>query len=107
MGACLQLPYATVTDWPAGLGAVREDRYHLVALTPAADAEPFERLAVPEGAKGVAVLLGSEGDGLSAVTVAYADVRHRIEIEPSIDSLNVATAAALALHTLRLARLAH
>ena len=101
VGACLQLPFATLDDWSEGLGTLRGQGYHVVALTPASDAEPLDQLVVPDGMRGVALLLGNEGDGLSASAVSCADARHRIDIESSVDSLNVATAAAVALHTLR------
>ncbi|MDX6318435.1 MAG: hypothetical protein QOD35_1835, partial [Nocardioidaceae bacterium] len=49
----------------------------------------------------LALLLGSEGPGLSRRWLASADVRVRIEISPEVDSLNVATAAAVAFFALR------
>jgi tRNA G18 (ribose-2'-O)-methylase SpoU len=44
------------------------------------------------------LLVGAEGSGLSAGALAAADRRARIEMAPGVDSLNVATAAAIALH---------
>jgi tRNA G18 (ribose-2'-O)-methylase SpoU len=49
----------------------------------------------------VALLLGHEGDGLSESAMDAADERVRIAIRPGVDSLNVATAAAIALHACR------
>jgi tRNA G18 (ribose-2'-O)-methylase SpoU len=48
----------------------------------------------------VALLLGTEGPGLSGAAKARADVRVRIPLAPGTDSLNVATAAGIALHRL-------
>ena len=100
MGACLQVPFTTLDAWPDELEAVRRLGYYLVALSPDRGAASLKRFAVPEGGRGVALLLGSEGEGLSPAAVAMADVRLRIEIEATVDSLNVATAAAVALHHL-------
>ena len=44
------------------------------------------------------MLLGAEGPGLSAEALAAADVRVRIPMASGVDSLNVATAAAVAFH---------
>jgi tRNA G18 (ribose-2'-O)-methylase SpoU len=68
----------------------------VVALAPRA------ALAIGELAPAAAsaLLLGSEGEGLSAAALAAADVAVRIPIVPAVDSLNVATAAAVALHRL-------
>ena len=48
----------------------------------------------------VALVVGTEGEGLTAGAMAEADARVHIRIDPSVDSLNVATAAAIALHRL-------
>ena len=45
-------------------------------------------------------MLGAEGPGLPAATLAAADRRVRIPLAPGVDSLNVATAAAVAFHRL-------
>ncbi|MBL9031942.1 MAG: RNA methyltransferase [Phycisphaerae bacterium] len=99
MGSALRVPFATATPWPAVLADVRRAGFRLVALTPGAGAVPIERLD-PSGPR-VAVMLGAEGPGLSAEAMAMADVRVRIPIDPSVDSLNVVTAGAIALHRLR------
>jgi tRNA G18 (ribose-2'-O)-methylase SpoU len=59
---------------------------------------PLRREAI--GGERVALLLGAEGPGLSAAALAAADVRVRIPMSGGVDSLNVATAAAVAFHTL-------
>ena len=50
------------------------------------------------------LLLGNEGDGLSGPALDLCDERVRVDIEPAVDSLNVATAAAIVLQRLRAAR---
>ena len=100
-GASLHVPYAVVDDWPSGLEGLRARGYRLVALTPDAGAVDIRELRdESKGSEGVALLLGAEGEGLRAEVIAMADTRVRIPIEPAVDSLNVATAAAIALHHL-------
>ena len=49
----------------------------------------------------IALVVGTEGGGLSAAVEAGADCRIRIEMRPGVDSLNVAVAAGIALHALQ------
>ncbi|HYX44886.1 MAG TPA: RNA methyltransferase [Acidimicrobiales bacterium] len=97
MGHVLRLPFTRVADWPSALPMLRELGFETVALTPAADAENVGGLA-PRRKR--ALLVGSEGPGLTAAALAAADRRVRVPIAPGVDSLNVATAAAVALHRL-------
>ncbi|HEY8551784.1 MAG TPA: RNA methyltransferase [Vicinamibacterales bacterium] len=98
MGTVLQVPFARITAWPDGMAAVRRAGYTIVALTPSADAIPIAELAEAQAGRPLAVLAGAEGAGLSPGALAHADVRARIPISPAVDSLNVATAIAIALH---------
>jgi tRNA G18 (ribose-2'-O)-methylase SpoU len=94
MGHVLQVPFAVLPgEWPQSLDAVRAAGFRLLAMTPAAGAEPLAELEPPER---WALLLGAEGPGLSAEALALADARVRIPMAPGVDSLNVATAAAVA-----------
>jgi tRNA G18 (ribose-2'-O)-methylase SpoU len=99
MGHVLRVPFARASDWPGELGRMRSDGWRLVALTPLPTAEPLERLRADE--RPVALILGAEGPGLSAGALALAEERVRIPLAEGVDSLNVATAAALAFHHLR------
>ena len=69
-----------------------------IALTPAPDATPLDAVRWPER---VALLLGAEGPGLSAEWLATAGMRVRIPMAADVDSLNVATAAAIAFYVSR------
>lgn len=100
VGAALQVPFARATAWPALLDDMRGDGMTLVGLTPAADAAPIASVARELGDARVALLLGHEGDGLSEDALARCDVRARIPMSQDVDSLNVATAAALGLYEL-------
>jgi tRNA G18 (ribose-2'-O)-methylase SpoU len=101
MGASLSLPFAEATPWPGMLDELRAMGYATLALTPAADAPPLREVVGRLKAAPTAVVVGHEGDGLSSAALERCTHRARIEMEPGIDSLNVATAAALALYELR------
>ncbi|MEM8758552.1 MAG: RNA methyltransferase [Planctomycetota bacterium] len=93
MGHALRVPAARLN--PFDLCLVREAGFTAVALTTDASAAAIGNVAVPAKS---ALLLGAEGPGLSAEAMRSADVRVRIPIRPGVDSLNVVTAAAIALH---------
>jgi tRNA G18 (ribose-2'-O)-methylase SpoU len=101
MGQALRVPFARLDPWPAALGAVQALGFTIVALTPAPGAIDVDDLAATLRGDKVAFLLGAEGPGLSAGAMAAADLRVRIPIAAGVDSLNVATAAAVAFHVLR------
>ncbi|MGH3659125.1 MAG: TrmH family RNA methyltransferase, partial [Micromonosporaceae bacterium] len=98
MGAVFAVPYARMSRWYDGLGTLRGLGFEVIALTPASDAEPLARVAARS--RRTALVLGTEGDGLSARWEGQADVRARIPISPAVDSLNVAAAAAVACYVL-------
>jgi tRNA G18 (ribose-2'-O)-methylase SpoU len=102
MGAVFAVPYARMDDWRRGLGEIRVAGFQLLALTPAQSAVPLTE--VPFGDR-VALLLGTEGDGLSSHWLHEADQAVCIPMSPSataagVDSLNVVAAAAIACHAL-------
>ena len=72
----------------------------LTPLEPATEIEAFVRRGRGSAA-GLALLLGNEGDGVSRDALDLCDERVRIDIEPAVDSLNVAHAAAIALQRIR------
>jgi tRNA G18 (ribose-2'-O)-methylase SpoU len=78
---------------------VRFAGFTTLALTPGAGAVDVDAVAADPPAR-PAFLVGAEGPGLSDDALARADVRVRIPIVPTVDSVNVATAAAIALHRL-------
>jgi len=99
MGATLGVPYARADPWLPALAALRGQGFTIVALTPAAGARTLSELAatVTRDDK-LLVLVGAEGAGLNAETIAVADVAVRIPIDSAVDSLNVVVAAGIALH---------
>lgn len=105
IGCALTTPFARVPQWPGeggGLALLRAAGVATIALTPGVDAIELERALERVGpAKPVAILLGEEGRGLRNATLAQADARARIDMRRGADSLNVATAGAIALYALQ------
>ena len=102
MGAVFAIPYARMTGWYDGLADLRKTGFRLLALTPDAAAVP---LSAPVAGGRIALLLGTEGDGLSSRWRHEADQAVRIPMHPGalaagVDSLNVVAAAAIACHVL-------
>ncbi len=100
MGEILFLPWTRISPWPDGLDQLRQAGITLVALTPAPDAMPIDELVASGPSGPMALLLGTEGPGLSAAALASCDLRVRIPIRAGVDSLNVGHAAAIAFHLL-------
>jgi len=102
MGAALRLPYAIDARWPASLYALQAAGARVLALTPRPPARELDdALAAIAAGTTVALLVGHEGDGLSDAAMDAAGERVRIALRPGVDSLNVAAAAAIALHACR------
>ncbi len=91
IGNVLTVPWARVRS----LDEVRRRGFTLIALTPAPDATPLDEITWPDRH---AVMLGAEGPGLSRAWLDAADVKVRIPMREAVDSLNVATAAAIAFY---------
>ncbi len=108
LGHVLRVPWTRLAPWPGGLGTLGELGFEVLALTPAPDAEPIDLVAGDAAARDratgqpprLAVMVGAEGPGLTPAAVAAATRRVRIPIAGGVDSLNVATAAAIAFHRL-------
>jgi tRNA G18 (ribose-2'-O)-methylase SpoU len=110
VGYVLHLPFARLVSWPAGLNDVRAAGFVVAALAPRPAVESNvpvislselkTRMSGPGHPVGVALLLGAEGPGLTDAALAACDVVVRIPMADGVDSLNVATAAAVAFHAL-------
>lgn len=100
MGAALTLRFADADPWPGTLSTLAAAGWSVAALTPAADAMPLRTFASAERSQRVALVVGHEGTGLTSEALAACNHRVRIPIRPSVDSLNVATASAVALYEL-------
>ena len=102
MGATLRVPFASAApdDWPRLLTRVKAAGFTIVALTPREPSETLDAFAARPRAPRIALIVGAEGAGLTPSVEAAADCRVRIPIGDSVDSLNVAVAAGIALHAL-------
>jgi tRNA G18 (ribose-2'-O)-methylase SpoU len=98
MGHALLVPFARAADWPDELNTLRQSGFRLLAMTPAVDAETLPEAMAQVRGERVAILVGAEGPGLSHAAIKASDLRVRIPMSRGTDSLNVATAAALAFY---------
>jgi tRNA G18 (ribose-2'-O)-methylase SpoU len=95
MGHALKIPFATVHDWPSGLARVRDLGFGLLAMDPRDGSEPIDRAAVPDKP---ALVFGAEGPGLTNQVRSLIGCSVMIPQASGVDSLNIAVAAAVALH---------
>ena len=101
MGQVLHMPYARIANLASELTALGAAGFTLLALTPVAHATPISDWARSSPAVGrIALLAGNEVDGLSPHTIAMVDACVRIPMRRGVDSLNLATAIAVALDRL-------
>lgn len=101
MGAVFALPWTRLPSWREAPALLAGAGFTTVALTLAADSQDLSRVAAGLGETDkVAVLLGTEGAGLSDHWASSATTRARIPMRAGIDSLNVAAAAAIACYAL-------
>jgi len=98
MGHALLVPYARATNWPGDLMALTAKGFRLLAMTPHLQACALAEAIAAGRDDRIAVLVGAEGPGLSTAAMRLSDVRVRIPMSRGTDSLNVATAAALAFY---------
>src|SRR5699024_9242308 len=99
MGAVFSIPWTRLPSWHAAVSALAEAGFTSIALTLAEDAVPLSKLEL--GQARVALLLGSEGHGLSERWQQEATHRATIPIAANVDSLNVGAAAAIACYELQ------
>lgn len=99
MGHALRIPFAVVADWPGGLTVLVEHGFDLMMLDSRPDAEPIDLLAQAPPPR-PALIFGAEGPGLSPGIRALGVRAVTIPQAPGVDSLNIAVAAAVALHRL-------
>ncbi len=100
MGTVLQIPWTRTAAWPETVDALHSARFTIVALALEDDAVDLADFAASPPDR-VALLLGAEGDGLSRRALTGADVVVTIPMAYGVDSLNVASAAAVAMWALQ------
>jgi len=98
MGHALLVPFARFQRWPWDLDILRSNDFRILAMTPGAGAQPLADVLPGLAGQRVAVLVGAEGPGLTETVMRASDARVKIPMSRGTDSLNVATAAALAFY---------
>lgn len=105
MGTVFQVPWARIGDSPAEWPHPGLDRLRLLGFKTAAMALSDRAVSIENPAlcaeKRLAIVLGTEGDGLSKSTIADCDYTVCIPMSHGVDSLNVAAASAVAFWQLR------
>jgi len=99
MGTVLQVPWTRVGDWPSTMELLAASGFHIAALALSDDSVDLKAFAATAPDR-VALVLGTEGAGLTAEALAAADTIVRIPMAHGIDSLNVAATAAVAMYAL-------
>lgn len=101
MGTVFQVPWTYIDGWPeSGTKSLRELGFKTAAMALSDDSISIDAPAL-HGEKRLAVVLGTEGDGLAKETIAKCDYTVRIPMSNGVDSLNVAAAGAVAFWELR------
>src|SRR5919202_1558300 len=100
MGTVLQVPWTRLPEWREAAPALHAAGFTIAALALTDEAVPLDALAADPPER-LALVLGTEGDGLSRAAVAAADLVVRIPMSHGVDSLNVAAAAAVAVWATR------
>src|SRR4051794_1850647 len=99
MGAVFSVRWARLAQWYDAVAALAAEGFTTVALTPALDSVDIEEAV--QGRDRLALLIGTEGHGLSDRWLTSADVRAVIPMAAGVDSLNVAAATAVACYVAR------
>ncbi|MFI8456852.1 TrmH family RNA methyltransferase [Kitasatospora sp. NPDC085464] len=100
MGAVFQVPWTRLEAWPKDVEILRSAGFTVAALCLSDQAITLDELAARDDEK-LALVFGTEGDGLAAKTLASVDEHVRIPMDAGVDSLNVAAASAVAFYTTR------
>jgi tRNA G18 (ribose-2'-O)-methylase SpoU len=101
MGTVFQVPWTRMDNWPAGgLRELHDSGFTVAAFALGDGAINLDELAADPPDR-LAIVMGTEGDGLSRRAIQGADVVVKIPMAGGVDSLNVAAASAVALWALR------
>ena len=100
MGTVLQVPWTRIAEWPDGASQLHDAGFTIAALALDDGAVTLDTFAADPPER-IALLLGTEGDGLSHGALEGSDVTVTIPMARGVDSLNVAAASAVALWALR------
>lgn len=101
MGTVFQVPWTRLDRWPRGVEDLKAAGFTVAALALSDDAVGLDELAADPPER-LALVLGTEGDGLARRTLGQVDLTVTIPMAGGVDSLNVAAAGAVAAWELRL-----
>ncbi len=99
MGAVFALPWTILQPWPSGIDMLQDNGFAVLGLTPDEGADDLGTMPTHVRRR-CALVVGTEGSGLSAAALAACDQRVRIPMARGVDSLNAAAAAAVACYAL-------
>ncbi|MFC5678814.1 TrmH family RNA methyltransferase [Aeromicrobium endophyticum] len=97
MGAVFQIPYARFADWPEGIEVIRDSGFFVAGMALSDDSISLSTLVDANHEK-LALVFGTEGSGLWRRTLDAVDATVKIPMHGGIDSLNVASSAAIAFY---------
>jgi tRNA G18 (ribose-2'-O)-methylase SpoU len=100
MGAALQVPFARLSPWPGTLHELRTEGFRIVALTPRYPSFTLDEFVASERPWPVALMIGTEDEGITHDAERFAHFRVRIPIARAVDSLNLSVASGIALSRL-------
>ncbi len=100
MGTVFQVPWTRIEPWPAGLQVLRDHGFTVAAFALGDGAISLDDLTANQPDR-LAMIFGTEGDGLTRLAVKGADLVVKIPMSGGVDSLNMAAASAVALWALR------
>jgi len=100
MGTVFQVPWTRIDPWPGGLQLLRDHGLTVAAFALGDGAVDLDDLAAHQPDR-LAMVFGTEGDGLSRLAVKGADIVVRIPMAAGVDSLNIASASAVGIWALR------
>lgn len=102
MGTVFQVPWTRIDPWPQGIELLQQSGWSVAALALDERAITLDDLAADPPDK-LALIMGAEGDGLRPRTIGACDTVVRIPMAGGVDSLNVASASAVAMWATRVA----
>jgi len=100
MGTVFQVPWTRIDPWPAGIQVLRDHGFTVAAFALGDGAISLDELAADQPDR-LAIVFGTEGDGLSRLAVKGADLVVKIPMAGGVDSLNIASASAVGIWALR------
>lgn len=100
MGATTRVPFASLPNWPGALLELRTLGFVLAALSPRQPSETLDAFALRAAGQRVALIVGTEGAGLTGEVERLVDARVRIPMCDGVDSVNLAVASGIALSRL-------